>query len=157
LQDKLDFGDISLPPDEIRQLIYLKNLLEAGIGAKTTLSEDNRRLSVRVPCQKEISVRINDATIKSIMYNISTGGIFIACDIVPPLGESLAIELEGFKGEQITRTGFVKWIAEKGSSIGPFELPPGIGAQLHPLSKEEEEPFRNLFYNLLEQNIIDRT
>ncbi|GEM_PF-2111982 len=156
LQDKRDRSDLSLPPDETHRLNHLRNLLEAGMGTKTMLSEDNRRFDLRVPCQIEASIKTDDTTFIGTMHNISTGGIFISCDQSLSHAQQLTIDIEGIDGKIISRTGKVKWVSDKETNEDAGHLPPGAGVRLNPAPAEQDHAFRELVYALLTEKILGR-
>ncbi len=156
LVDKLDSGDASLPPSESHRINYLRNLLEAGLGTKSVLSEDNRRSGLRVPCEIPAEVRSRGETRRAVVYNISLGGMFISMEPLPEPGEDVEVEIHTPDGSKITRTGRVKWVRETQTEYGHNKLRWGAGVLLKALPFEREADYRELFFSALEKQILER-
>jgi len=156
LTDKLACSDASLPPSESHRLNYLRNLLEAGLGTKSVLSEDNRRSGLRVPCSFPAQVRLEGKTQEAIVRDISPGGMFLTLDPLPRTGETIEIEIQSPDGTRILRPGRVIWVRETEREHGDKKLSPGAGVILDALPFEQEKAYRELFYSSLEKGILGK-
>lgn len=157
LIEKLYSTDASLPPTESHRLNYLRNLLEAGLGTKSVLSEDNRRSDLRVPCEFPAQVRLrNGKSLEAQVRNISPWGVFISLDPLPEVGETIEIEIQTPEGNKIIRPGRVKWLRQTDKESGDRKLLSGAGVLLNALPFEREDDYRELFFSTLQQQILNR-
>lgn len=152
LIDKVDFSEESLPPQEANRLNYLRNLLEAGLGTKTTLSEDNRRTHLRIPIKLPVRCNTRDGEIKGYTLDIGIKGMFICAPKSPPPGSRLEISLESDE-EKITLSGMVKWKR----SAEEESLPAGFGVFLTMLKSDTNAlKYRHLFFEKLRNTIMEK-
>lgn len=152
LVDKLDLSDESLPPQQANRLNYLRNLLEAGLGTKTTLSEDNRRSHLRIPLKLPLRCKTNEEEFNAYTLDIGIKGMFICTPKSPPPGSRVTIFLE-HNGEKTALSAIVKWNRTSDKET----LPLGFGVFLTtPKTDTNALKYRNLFFDKLRVAITEK-
>jgi Tfp pilus assembly protein PilZ len=152
LVDKLDLSDESLPPQQANRLNYLRNLLEAGLGTKTTLSEDNRRSHLRIPVKLSLRCKTNEEESNAYTLDIGIKGMFICAPKSPPPGSRVTIFLE-LNDDKIALSAIVKWNRTSEEET----LPQGFGVFLTtPKTDTNALKYRNLFFEKLKSAITEK-
>lgn len=152
LVDKIDLSVESLPPQQASRLNYLKNLLEAGLGTKTTLSEDNRRSHLRIPVKLPLKYKTNEEEFNAYTLDIGIKGMFICTPKSHPPASKVTIFLET-NYEKIVLSAIVKWnrTSEKET------LPHGFGVLfITPSTDTNSLKYRNLFFEKLKNAITEK-
>lgn len=153
LINKLEFRDESLSPQEAGRLNYIRNLLEAGLGTKTTLSEDNRRTHLRVPVKLPIKFKTADGEFDAYTWDIGIKGMFICTNQTVLVGSHLEVSLEDTDGEKVKLPAIAKWARHSGEK----SLPVGFGVFLTlSLSDTNNLKYHNLFFEKLRSAITEK-
>ena len=87
------------------------------------------RASDRTPLEIKVDFQVNDMTYAGVTRNISAGGVFVATDNLPRVGEriNLRFALPG-TGRQLAVQTEVRWIRAKKSPTDA-DAPAGMGLQ----------------------------
>lgn len=120
---------------------FLRNVIEAGLGTKQTLQEDNRRREPRIPVSIPAEIEWEDSSWSAFTVNVSWGGVQI--DDPPPLerGQKLKIRLVMEReGMEFYTEGRVVWKDSQSMGIAFSEPPPeqlqALGDILHAFIRE---------------------
>ena len=126
---------------------YLKNLLEAGLGTKGTVSEDCRRDQIRVPSHLKAKI-IKPFEADATAENISEGGLLFSMDHdVPDVGAEVEFILDtAGKTEPLKFSGVVQW----------GKTPPNakLGVKFDEPTDELKAKLYKFFYELLEEVVF---
>ena len=140
----------SLSPKEAGRLSYLRNLLEAGLGTKTTISEDNRRLELRIPTKVEVTLSSAEKEWRGTTVNISVWGMYIEIEDPPPMGSKVDVQIG--TGEQVTvMSSEVMWSANRKRG----NLPPGVGIRLDSIKSETHAIYRAFCHRKLKDRLYE--
>ena len=110
---------------EDHQHEYLRNLLEAALGTKSTLQEDNRRSDPRIPIALPVTLKWEGGESEAFTVDLSWGGMRV--DEAPPppeiarLDVHLVMEREGM---EFKASGKIAWRCEDGMGIQFEKLAP---------------------------------
>ena len=87
------------------------------------------RASERAPLEVKVDFELNDMTYTGVTRNISAGGVFVATEDLPAVGEqiNLRFSLPGSGREWAVQTA-VRWVRAK-QSPPDDEAPAGMGLQ----------------------------
>lgn len=141
---------------EEHQYEYLKNILEAALGTKTTLMEDNRRAEPRIPVALPISLVWHNGEAEAFTVNLSWSGVLVDEDVLPPdvskVKAKIVMEREGKEFEADCK---VVWRSEEGMGLAFEELSTDQKRTLsYILTKMlEERVNENLFQNLNKEDL----
>ena len=118
---------------EEHQHEYLRNLLEAALGTKATLQEDNRRADPRIPIALPVSLSWEGGQSGAFTVNLSWGGAHIDEAGLPPeirhVIVRIVMEREGMDFEA---SGRIAWRSNDGMGIQFEEL---TAAQKHAMGE----------------------
>jgi len=133
LDRRLHVNGEDLEAESLHRYSFLRNVLEAGMGTKGTLQEDNQRKEPRIPICIPVEVEWPGGRWDAFTLNVSWGGILIDDPAPIEAGESvqlkMVIEREGM--EFITK-GEAIWESRQGMGIAFKDSP---GDQLSALAK----------------------
>mgnify|MGYP005831825879 CR=1 FL=1 len=108
---------------EEHQYEYLKNILEAALGTKNTLMEDNRRTEPRIPVALPVSLSWENGDAEAFTVNLSWSGVLIDEDVIPKnvskVKAKIVMEREGKEFEADCK---IVWRSEDGTGLAFEEL-----------------------------------
>ncbi len=99
----------------------------------------NRRSSLRVTFEAEISLSSDSQFFAGLTRNVSRGGVFVATFRNLPLGSSVTMQLTLPEGTILAR-GTVRWRREAGP-----DTPPGLGIAFEGLDDEAKRTIERFF------------
>lgn len=142
--------EASLSSIEAGRLSYLRNLLEAGLGTKTTISEDNRRLELRIPARVEVTLSSAEKEWRGTTLNISVWGMYVELLDPPPMGSKVDVQIG--TGEKVTvMSSEVMWSSNQKRG----NLPPGAGIRLDSVESETHAIYREFCHQKLKDCIYE--
>lgn len=127
----VEFKDISSKSREyIRKYIQLEN------NSKASTSRRFKRNTVEI----KMDYRTDGEWVQGVSGNVSQGGVFIASDTPPEIGQMVDIQLYFPRRDNpISARGKVRWINEgEASPLNPV-IPQGAGVQFKEITSEDEE------------------
>jgi len=141
LDNRLHVDGEELEGADAHRYSFLRNVIEAGLGTKHTLQEDNRRREPRIPISIPAEIEWEDTTWSAFTVNVSWGGVMI--DDPPPLERGrkvkvrLVMEREGM---EFYTEGRVAWKDSQSMGITFSDPPPdqlkALGDILHAFIRE---------------------
>jgi len=135
---------------------FLKNVIEAGLGIKNTLQEDNQRTEPRIPICIPVEMSWEGGEWDAFTVNISWGGFMIDEPAPLELGDCLKLKLVMEReGVEFLAEGEVVWVDSEGMGIAFREHEqdqlPALADILHEFIHERmkenlggEDPFKNI-------------
>jgi len=151
LVEKTICGEESLSSQDSNHLNYLRNILEAGLGTKTTLSEDNQRTDLRIPLETPVILKTEEKEWRGLTVNISIWGMFVSLPDPPPIGVKGQVLLDA-NGRSACVNCEVKWAT--GKPLGA--LPPGAGLRFFSLDPAQHKVYREFCNQKLEDAILHK-
>ncbi len=120
---------------------FLRNVIEAGLGTKQALQEDNRRREPRIPVSIPAEIEWEDDSWSAFTVNVSWGGVQV--DDPPPIevGRKVKIRLVMEReGMEFYAGAEVVWKADNVMGIAFSDAPPkqlqALGEILHTFIRE---------------------
>lgn len=127
---------------EEHQHEYLRNLLEAALGTKSTLQEDNRRSDPRIPIALPVMLSWENGQSEAFTIDLSWGGMHVDEASLPSeianMKVRLVMEREGVDFEA---AGRIAWRSED-----------GMGIQFEKLTEEQ----KHAMGEILSKMIVER-
>ena len=151
LVEKATGGEDSIPPHDSNRLCYLRNLLEAGLGTKTTLSEDNQRLELRIPLDIPVTIRVNDKEWQGRTVNVSIWGMFVSLAGAPASGSKGQVVIIA-SGSELCLSCEILWV--RSQPQGP--LPPGAGLRITSPERNQHNTYREFCQKTLREAILKK-
>lgn len=128
---------------EEHQYEYLKNILEAALGTKSTLMEDNRRAEPRIPVALPIALFWENGEGEAFTVNLSWSGVFVDEDVVPQdvqrVKAKIVMEREDKEFEADCK---IIWRSEE-----------GMGLAFEELSIEQKRALSYILTKMLEERV----
>lgn len=128
---------------EGRQHEYLRNLLAAALGTKSTLQEDNRRTDPRIPIALPVYLSWEGGQSEVFTVNLSWGGMHVDEAPLHPdikhIKVRIVMEREGMEFEA---TGMIIW---RGAE--------GMGIQFDKLTQEQKNAMGEILNKMLAERL----